>query len=198
MNIIVLHRILYCIPYHILEVNMGVQFLKWSMRSLRIRKCSNQQRYWIGSTAVSQIRKWNLIKEEQASLERVLAMYRTIFDGKLDCHPHNKIKLDIPQDSQPVRKHPYPIPFRQEHTFIKKMVEMVNNEILWKKHGGSERTSLTFVVPKKDNRIRIVSDFREVNMLIKRKPYPMPRIHKIMQKRSGYTHFTKMDLSMQF
>ena len=35
-------------------------------------------------------------------------------------------------------------------------------------------------------------------MLIKRKPYPMPRIHKIMQKRSRYTHFTKMDLSMQF
>ena len=26
----------------------------------------------------------------------------------------------------------------------------------------------------------------------------MPRIHEIMQKRSGYTHFTKMDLSMQF
>ena len=41
----------------------------------------------------------------------------------------------------------------------------------------------TFVVPKKDNsKIRIVSDFREVNMLIKRKPYPMPRIYKIMQK----------------
>ena len=26
----------------------------------------------------------------------------------------------------------------------------------------------------------------------------MPRAHKIKQKRSGYTHFTKMDLSMQF
>ena len=54
------------------------------------------------------------------------------------------------------------------------------------------------MVPKKDNRIRIVSDFREVNMLIKRKPYPMPRIHGIMQKTSGYTHLTKMDLSIQF
>ena len=48
------------------------------------------------------------------------------------------------------------------------------------------------------NRIRIVTDFREVNILIKRIPYPMPRMHKIMQKRSGYTYFTKMDLSMRF
>ena len=33
------------------------------------------------------------------------------------------------------------------------------------------------VVPKKDKRIRIVSDSSEVNILIHRKPYPMPRIH---------------------
>ena len=26
----------------------------------------------------------------------------------------------------------------------------------------------------------------------------MPKIHEVIQKRSGYTHFTKMDLSMQF
>lgn len=51
---------------------------------------------------------------------------------------------------------------------------------------GSEWASPTFVVHKKDIRIRIVSDFRDVNMLIKRKPYPMPRIYASMQKRSGY------------
>ena len=44
--------------------------------------------------------------------------------------------------------------------------------------------------------IRIVSDFREVSMLIKRKPYPMPRIHEIMQKRSCFTHFTDIDFGM--
>ena len=80
---------------------------------------------------------------------------------------------------------------------MKEMEKMVNNGVLSFKHGRSEWASPTFVVPKKDNRIRIFSDFREVNMLIKRKPYPMPRIHKIIQKRSGNTHFTKMNLSMQ-
>ena len=81
---------------------------------------------------------------------------------------------------------------------MKEMEEMVNDGVLRWKHRGSEWASPTFLVPKKDNRIRIVSEFWEVNMLIKRKPYPMPSIHKIMQKRSGYTHFTKMDLRIQF
>ena len=81
---------------------------------------------------------------------------------------------------------------------MKEMEEMVNNGVLRRKYGGSKQVSPIFVIPKKDNRIRTVSDFREVNMLIKRKPYPMLRIHEIMQKRSSYTHFTKMDLSMKF
>ena len=75
---------------------------------------------------------------------------------------------------------------------------MFNDGVLRRKHGGSKWASPTFVVPKKDKRIRIISDFREVNVLIKRKLYPMPRIHEIIQKRSGYTHFTKTDLRMQY
>ena len=56
-----------------------------------------------------------------------------------------------------------------------------------------------FMVPKKDNGIRIISDFREVNMLIKRKPYHMTMLHGIMQTRNGYVRSTKMDCwSMQF
>ena len=57
------------------------------------------------------------------------------------------------------------------------MDEMVNVGVLRRKHGGSEWALPIFVVPKKDKRIRIVSDSREVNMQINRRPYPMPRIH---------------------
>ena len=75
---------------------------------------------------------------------------------------------------------------------------MVDDGVLRRRHRESEWSSPTLVVPKKDKRIRIVSDFREINMLIKRKSYPMPRTHEIMQKKSGYTHFATMDLNMQF
>ena len=91
-----------------------------------------------------------LNKEEHVNLERFLAKYSTIFDGKLGCCPCKKIKLNIPAEAQPIWKRPYPIPYRQEHAFMK---EMVNDGVLRRKHGGSEWASPTFVVPTKDNRI---------------------------------------------
>ena len=78
------------------------------------------------------------------------------------------------------------------------MEEMFSDGILKRKYRGSELASPPFVVHKKGSRIRIVSDFSKVMLVIKRKSYPMPRVHEIMQKRSGYKHFTKMDLNMQF
>ena len=87
----------------------------------------------------------HLTKKEQANLEKVLAKYSTIFDGKLRCNPHKKIKLDIPLNAQPIWKKLYPIPYRQETTFKKETEEMVDDGVLRRKHGESEWSSLTFV-----------------------------------------------------
>ena len=40
----------------------------------------------------------------------------------------------------------------------------------------AECSSPTFCIPKKDGRIRIVTDYRKVNKYIKRKPHPLPNI----------------------
>jgi hypothetical protein len=49
----------------------------------------------------------------------------------------------------------------------------------------------------KDGRARSVSDFRELNKLIKRKTHPLPRIVDALCERSGHKFFTKLDISMQ-
>jgi Reverse transcriptase (RNA-dependent DNA polymerase) len=64
--------------------------------------------------------------------------------------------------------------------------------------GASEWLVPTFIVPKKDGRMRWVSDFRELNKVIRRKVYNLPRIQDILSKRNGYCHFTKIDISMQY
>ena len=43
--------------------------------------------------------------------------------------------------------------------------------------------------------MRWISDLRALNACIQRKVYPLPVIHQVLQKRSGYKYFTKLDLT---
>ena len=66
------------------------------------------------------------------------------------------------------------------------------------KIGGSEWGFPSFIIPKKDMRVRWVSDFRKLNEMILRKPFPMPKISDILMERQEYSHFTKIDLLRMF
>jgi hypothetical protein len=46
---------------------------------------------------------------------------------------------------------------------------------LLSKVSSSEWAAPTFVIPKKNQTVRVITDFRGLNKCLKRKPYPMPR-----------------------
>ena len=75
---------------------------------------------------------------------------------------------------------------------------MIADGVLERVEGLSEGSFPTFIIPKKDGRVRWVTDFRELNKLIVRKSYPLPKIQDIMNGRCNYKYFTKIDLSMMF
>ncbi len=63
---------------------------------------------------------------------------------------------------------------------------------------SSRWASSTFIIPKKDGTVRTISDFRELNKHIVRKPYPIPQISTTLQELEGFTYATALDLNMGY
>eukprot|EP00804_Cyclotella_cryptica_P026163 CCRYP_009761-RA/>CCRYP_009761-RA protein AED:0.05 eAED:0.05 QI:0/-1/0/1/-1/0/1/0/163 len=61
---------------------------------------------------------------------------------------------------------------------------------------SSEWASPSYIVPKQT--VRFLSDFREVNKRIVRKPFPLPKISTVMQELEGFTFATALELNMGY
>jgi hypothetical protein len=63
---------------------------------------------------------------------------------------------------------------------------------------ASERASPSFIIPKTDHTVSMISDFREVNKRLVRKPFPIPKISTVLQELQGFTFATALDLNMGY
>ncbi|CAJ1935853.1 unnamed protein product [Cylindrotheca closterium] len=141
--------------------------------------------------------------KQQNDLYNVIKDFEPLFNGnlvrsgKLGPFKGPKAHLELTPEAKPFQNRPYSVPKSHEAVFKKTIDEMVQWGIL-EKCGPMDYLSPTFIVPKKDGRVRFVSDFWQLNKMIKRKVWLLPIIQDILKKRNGYKYFTKLDLSMFF
>ena len=60
---------------------------------------------------------------------------------------------------------------------------------------GSEWIHGTFIIPKKDASTHWILELHLLNMLLKCKVYPIPKITEQLYKHQGYKYITILDLS---
>ena len=135
--------------------------------------------------------------QQKEMLYQLLVKYEKIFDGELSEWDTEPVDFEFIEGAKPHCQRHFPVPHIHKETFKKELMRLVEIGVL-EEVLESEWGSPTFIIPKKDGKVRFISDFRKLNKKIKRKPYPLPRIADLLQDLSGFTHATALDLSMGY
>ncbi len=141
----------------------------------------------------------HLTSEQQTDMRRLLAEYHTLFDGTLlRTYKGAKMDIELQPDAVPVFRRPYPVPHIHLETFRKELYRLVEIGVLERAVGPQPWALPSFIIAKKDNKVRFLADLRELNKQIKHRDYNLPIIQDIIRKRTGYRYMSKVDLSMMF
>ncbi len=140
----------------------------------------------------------NLKSEEQHQLLKLLQKYEHLFDGTLGQFNMDPIGLSlIDPGVKPVHARPYTVPRAVEQQLRTEISRLVDIGVLEEDY-ASAWASPTFAISKKNGTIRVVSDFRKLNSLLKRHPFPIPKIGDMIRSMEGFTFATALDLNMGY
>jgi hypothetical protein len=117
----------------------------------------------------------NLHVEEQHQLKELLQKYEHLFDGTLGEFNMEPISLQlIDPNCKPIHARAYTVPIsvttQLQHS--KKIVRLVDIGVLEEDY-SCEWYSQSFTFPNKNGTIRVVTDFRKLNLFLKRKLSPI-------------------------
>jgi hypothetical protein len=110
------------------------------------------------------------------------------------------LKLMDP-NCKPIHAYAYTVPRSVEQQLCKEIVRLVDIGVLAEETGYSSEcacVSPSFVIPKKNRTIRIFTDFRKLNLLLKCHPYPIPKIGDMIFSMEGFTFASALDLKMGY
>ena len=139
----------------------------------------------------------HLTNRQRNDIQNLVAKYTKLFSNELRKYPHRKIHLELEPGAVPKHARPYSVARIHQEVFKKEIERLIHIGVL-EPCGATEWASPMMIIPKKDKTIRVVSDFRELNKVIRRRVYPLPKIQDVLNRRTGYSFFTKLDISMQF
>ncbi len=139
----------------------------------------------------------HLTASNREKLILVLLRFESLFDGTLGDWKLPPVSFELKESMKPYHGRPDPIPHKHEAILMKEIKRLCNIGMLeWQP--SSRWASPTFIIPKKDSTVRTISDFRELNRCMVRKPYPIPKTSMILHELEGFTYATALDLNLGY
>ena len=135
----------------------------------------------------------HLSPAQQTSLSNVLKANPELYEGTIGTLNIPPVHFELKPGSVPYHAKPFPVPKAYEH-LTKEECRRFADDKIWHHTLDSVWAAPSFIVPKKTGDVRVVTDFRELNKSIIRKPYPLPKILDILQKLEKFKYATAIDL----
>lgn len=142
----------------------------------------------------------HLDDRQKRDLLNLLTRYEGMFQGKLGKWVGEEVHFDLKDGEQPWQGRPYPVPRIHKETLKKEVDRLVEIGVL-EKISGEECggwASPSFIIAKPNGQVRFLTDFREVNKRIVRKPFPLPKIGETLQQMEGFTYASAVDMNMGY
>jgi len=131
----------------------------------------------------------------------VLKKFGDLFQGNLGAWPNAEIGATPVGGAAPCHcQRPMRTPCAHCSTLEKEIDRLVSTGVLEEVDGNAAGPwcSPSFIVPKKDGTVRFITNCREVNRRIARKPWPMPHIADLLQDVGRHSYVSALDLRMGY
>jgi hypothetical protein len=145
---------------HCFFVNSSDDFDEWIESHSTTTVNIKESKYGKVDTDYAAKQQIHLTPEQQVDLAEVLKDYTPLFNGKLGCYPGYKVHLELNADAKPFHTRPYPVSENNKAVFKAELEQRLVQIGVLSRTGPAEWLSPTFIVPKKDGRVRWVNDFR--------------------------------------
>ncbi len=129
------------------------------------------------------------------SLLVLLLKFEELFNGMLGDWKLPPVSFELKEGAKPYHGRQYTIPNIHKATLMKEIDCLILIGVL-KWQPSSKWALPSFIILKKDHTVHTISDFRELNKQIVRKPYPIPKISTTLQELEGFTYAATLDLNM--
>jgi len=112
--------------------------------------------------------------KQKEELTRTLEKFLKLFSGELGTLDIDPVHIELKPGAVPFHSRAYPVPKAYENPTRKESRRFCDIGV-FKEANESQWAAPTFIQPKKTGDIRVLTDFRELNKWIVRRPYPLPQ-----------------------
>ena len=134
-------------------------------------------------------------KQKQIQGIPVVRDYSKVFHDDLSGLPPERqveFHIDLVPGAAPIAKSPYRLAPSEMQELSNQLQELLNKGFI--RPSYSQWGAPILFVKKKDGTFRMCIDYRELNKLMIKNRYPLPRIDDLFDQLQGATYFSKIDL----